>query len=256
MAYLFLLIAVVGLGAVGWWRGFLRVGTALLPLLCASLLLWLFGGLLYRVDALRGMGLLWPGTILLFLGLAAGYTARYFLKRRFETEIALWDRISGSVLGVLLGLMVTWLGLVYFNVRAASQHKPMSETSAGMARALNDGFVRWIPGIGAGSMAMTSMMEIASADEEVRQRAVELLDIDDLADSPAIGRMMDDPATSADIEAASRGSVGALYRLQKNPLVLGLADDEEFMTAVRRLTLDEMVRAVRQAEEETHGQDP
>ena len=248
MTLVIMFLLIVGFAGLGFWRGGMRLGLALLPLLLASILFWLLGGLFYRLDFLVNLGLMWPGTILFTLGLLAGYTLRFYVDRKLPKERNTADRIVGSVVGVLIALVISWLGLVYFNVKAASDDRPVSATNVGMARALNGAVVRWIPGIGAGADSLTNAMDIAMADEEVRRRAVEDLDLANLRDVPEVTALLEDDATAADIDAAAQGSITALFRLQKNPLVIALFDSEQIQEVLKRLSLDDISEAVRKVE--------
>ena len=72
MAYIIFFLVAVAFGGHGYWLGAKRFGLVLLPLLIASILLWLLGPWFYRIDALRNAGLVWPGLILSLTGLIGG----------------------------------------------------------------------------------------------------------------------------------------------------------------------------------------
>ncbi|NOG52909.1 MAG: hypothetical protein HND57_01035 [Planctomycetes bacterium] len=249
MAYVIMFLVMVGFGGLGYWRGGLRLGLGLLPLVCATVLLWLFGGIAYRIDAFRNIGLVWPGLILMLLGLAAGYTGQFFLRRKLPKDRHQYDRIAGAAVGVFMAVVITWLGTVYYWVYQVSKQHDVSSTTTGLARTLNGGFVRWIPGVGNGSDAMMVLVDIASADEGVQQMVIADLGLDELRDLPEMQEVLNDAEIVDAIERMQNGNVFAFMTLQKHPLVLGLAENPDFMAAVERLSLKDIAESIRYAEE-------
>ena len=253
MAYVALFVLAAGLGTYGYWRGGARVGLALAPILLASILFWLLGGLVYRLDFLYSAGFVWPGLVLLMLGLGSGYFLQHFARKKLPKEPPMPDRIAGAAAGALLAVVAVWLGSFFVAVLSMQQHPGQHSDSADAARLLNKGVVRWIPGIGAASSDLTSVMDIAAANQEVRDRAAEKLQIDHLWDSPAMSALANDPATMEDMEAAARMNLGAIWRLQKNPLVIELVESPEMQDILDRVSLEDIAAAVREAERELHG---
>lgn len=247
---MWLIIAVVaigGLGAYGWWRGGMRFGLALGPLLIASILLWLFSPVMLQIGFFRNMGLMWPFFWPLIFGLGIGYGLQFALKKKLPEEPSRNDRIGGVALGGFVGIIATWLGTVLLTVLAAQKPGTDPGVAADIARGLNSGVVRWVPGVGAGSQATMALIEVATADDEVREVAIDILGIRDLADNATLQTLANDPDTHADLEAASSMNFAALYRLQKNPLVLALADDKEFTDAMARINPKTLLSAIEEA---------
>lgn len=255
MAYIVMFFVMVGFGGFGYWRGGLRLGIGLVPLACATALLWLFGGLAYRIDAFRNAGLVWPGLMLVLVGLAGGYVGQFFLKKKLPKDTHQYDRVAGAAIGAFLAVVVTWLGAVYYWVYQVSKHHEVSNTTTGLVRSLNGGFVRWIPGVGSGSDAMMVLVDIASADEQVQQKVIADLGLDDLRDLPEMQAVLNDAEIADAIERMRGGNVFAIMTLQKHPLILGLADSPDFMAAVHRLSLKNIGEAIRNAEEEKEVED-
>ena len=248
MAIGVLVIVAAALGAYGCYRGALRFLLALLPLIVASVLLWLLGPLLYRIDMLRNAGLMWPPALLVILGVVGGYVLRFIGRKKLPKRLHLADRIGGCALGCLLSLIVVWLGCVYVTVWSSSQDSERdSGSTARLARALDSAVLRWIPVVGSGSRSMTGLMEISTADEEVRRRALKDLDFDRLLDDPQVRAVLDDPETMQDIEAAGKGSIPALWRLQKSPKILQLVESERAREAINNRSLEAIVEAVRRS---------
>ncbi|UCC31256.1 MAG: hypothetical protein JSU86_03065 [Phycisphaerales bacterium] len=251
MAIGVLFIVAAAFGAYGCFRGALRFLLTLLPLILASVLLWLLGPLLYRIDILRNAGLMWPPAILVILGVAGGYVLRFIGRKKLPKRIHLADRIGGAALGLLLSLVVVWLGCVYVTVWSSSQDSARdSGSTARLARALDSAVLRWIPVVGSGSRSMTDLMEISTADEEVRRRALKELGFDGLLDDPQMQAVLDDPETMQDIEAAAKGSIPALWRLQKSPKILQLVESERAREAIDSHSLEAIVEAIRRTKQD------
>ncbi len=250
MAFVVLFVITAVLGAYGYMRGATRIGLALLPLLLASVFLWLFGPMFYRIDALRHAGLIWPGLILVSAGIIGGYIVQFFVRRKLPKKIHPVDRIGGSIISLILSLIVVWLGCAYFVVWSTSKQSDRAAGSASwLANALNTTVVTWIPGIGAGSDTMMNMMEIATAGEDIRRQAIEELGFDHLLDVPEMQAVFEDDETHADIQEAAKGSIAAVWRLQKSPYVLRLLESEEIAEVVNRRSLEDIAQAVRKARE-------
>lgn len=248
MAVGMLIIVAAALGTYGYFRGAIRFFLAVLPLILASLLLWLLGPLFYRFEALRNAGLAWPGLMLLVFGSVAGYAVRFVAKRKLPRKIHRADRIGGSIIGVLVSVVVVWLGCVYATMwSAARQDGGGGGSAARLAHTIDSVALQWIPVVGSGSTTMMGLLEISTADEEVRRQALHELGFDRLFDVAQIRSVMEDAETRKDVEAAARGNVAALWRLQRNPKVLQLVDSEEVREAVDKLSLDEIVEAVRRS---------
>lgn len=251
MAIGVLFIVAAAFGAYGCFRGAFRFLLALLPLILGSVLLWLLGPLLYRIDMLRNAGLMWPPAVLVILGVAVGYVLRFIGRKKLPKKIHLADRIGGSALGLLLSLIVVWLGCVYVTVWSSSQDGERdSGSTARLARALDSAVLRWIPVVGSGSRSMTGLMEISTADEEVRRRALKELGFDRLLDDPQMRAVLDDPETMQDIEAAAKGSIPALWRLQKSPQILQLVESESTREAIDSHSLEAIIEAVRRSKQD------
>jgi len=252
MAYV-MLAAVAGLfGLYGYWRGASRFGLALVPLLFASLLLWLLGPSFYRIDALRNAGLIWPGMLLTLIGIIGGYVLRAFLRMKLPKKPGRADRVGGSLIGIVIAVIVVWLGCVYVTALSAKDgNAPADSSAAQLARTLNNTAIRWIPGIGTGSDAMTNLMDIATAGEDARRHAVESLGLGRLAELPETRAVMENAVTKADVDEAAGGSVTALLRLQKDPRVLKLLESKDVSEILNRQTLEEIAETVRRFKKES-----
>lgn len=250
MAYLALFIAIVALGAVGWWRGGIRMGLGILPLLLASVLMWLLGGMVYGWTVRSHSGLLWPGLVLLASGLIVGYAVQFAVRRAIKNKpVPTWDHIAGSVVGVIMAVVLVWVGSVYFAIKAASEHRAAG-SSEDVARMLNAGVVQWIPGLGAGSSALMSLKDIATASDAVRERVARDMGLDKLSETPAMQAVLRDEQTIGDVEALGGGDITAVLRLQSNPLIIELFDSPDIKEILGRVSLAQIAEAVRRAQEE------
>lgn len=249
MTYVVLILVAGGMGAWGYWRGGLRIAYGLAPLLFASALMWIFSGLLFRSDFITSAGLAWPVIMPVVIGLVGGYVLQFFIRKKLPKKPHQVDRIAGATACVLMSVVMVWLFSLLIGLRHGSANGALTAADTSAARSLNNAIVRWIPGVGSGSDSLMSVVQIASADEEVRHRAAEALKIDHLLGSDAFVKMQNDAATSDDLLAASRGNLLALWRLQKNPLVYEFYQTEEVQDAIHRLTLEDIAQAVRDARE-------
>ena len=250
MAYLVLIVVAAGLGVYGYSRGALRFGLVLLPLIVASLILRVFGPVFYRIDGLRNAGLIWPGLLLAVVGLAGGGVLQFYSRKKLAKEIHKIDRIGGSLLGVVVSLVGVWLGCVYTVAAAAREARPVPGSATRLAHGLNASLVRWIPGVGAGSDALMHFLTVATAEEDVRRRAIEDLGFDNLFDLPEMRAVLADADIRAEVNAAARGSIPAIWRLQRNALVLKLCESEVIATTLDRRSLADLAEAVRAAKNE------
>lgn len=248
MTYLVLVLVVCVLGAWGYWRGALRIVYGLAPLIFASALMWLLSGVLYRSDFITSAGLAWPLILPLVVGLSGGYVLQFFVRKKLPREPHRVDRIAGAAVCSLLAVVLVWVGSLYVALRGASADGSLASSRTAPARALNRAVVRWIPAVGTGSDSLMSVVEIASADEDVRRRAAENLKIDHLLSSEPLQKMIDDAATHDDLVAASGGNILALWRLQKNALIHEFYKSAEVQDAIRRLSLADIAAAVREAQ--------
>ena len=248
MTYVVLLIVAGLLGAWGWWRGGIRLAYGLAPLAFASALMWLLGGWLYRSEFITSAGLAWPLILPMGIGLAAGYILQFFVRNRLPKKPHQVDRIAGATVCVVLSVIVVWLGSLLIALRGGHAEGALDSARTAPARTLNRAVVRWIPAVGTGSDSLMSVVEIASAEEQVRRSAAESLKIDHLLNSEALHQMTNDAATYDDLMAASSGNLMALWRLQKNPLVHQFYKSEDVQEAIKRLTLEDIARAVREAQ--------
>ncbi len=247
MTYLVLVIVACGMGAWGYWRGGLRVLVRMAPLLMASVLCWLFSGWLYRSEFITSSGLAWPFILPTVIGVAGGYVLQFFVRKKLPKNPHRVDRIAGATICTLMAVVMVWLGSLFFALRGSAAAGMLTADDTGPARMLNSAIVRWIPAVGTGSDSLMSVVEIASADETVRQKAVDNLKIDHLLGSETFLKMKDDAATYDDLVAASNGSLLALWRLQKNPLVYDFYKSSEMQDVLARLTLADIAQAVRDA---------
>jgi hypothetical protein len=247
-----LLVTASALGVYGYYRGALRLLLALLPLILASFLLWLFGSLLYRIDMLRNLGLAWPAFILLLVGLVGGHALRSLAIKKLAKRIHRADRVGGVAFGVLLSVVVVWIGCMLVATWVTSRQGEKAEGSAvRMARALDNTVLGWIPVVGSGSSAMMGLLEISMAEEEVRQRAIQELGLDHLMDVPEMRAVVDDPQIRRDVDSAGKGNVAALWRLQKDPKILDLFESREVLKVLEGHAIDDIAEAVRRSQGKT-----
>ena len=255
MFAIFLFLLAVGvLGWYGWYRGGAKLGLALAPVLICSIFLWIAGGIAYQIDMMRDLGLVWPALFLIIPGLVGGYALRFWLRKKLPDTPSQRDRVIGGVVGLFMGLVVTWLGLVYQTVWVASHNGVPSSFNMGVAKTLNGGFIRWVPGIGAGSDAVMNMVDIATAPEDVQREAARDLGLDRLSELPEMQAVVEDPEIQKQIESIKRGNMLAIWSLQKDKRVLDLLQSEKVHEILQDISLEDISEAV-QAAKEKKGDD-
>lgn len=94
---------------------------------------------------------------------------------------------------------------------------------------------------------MMDMTELATTNKSVRRQAIKSLGLDKLVDIPQIRAVVEDKQTQADIQAASKGDIYAIWRLQQNPLVMELFETEEITDMISGISFDDISMAVREA---------
>ncbi len=250
MAAIVLLLIALGVacGAYGYFRGGMRLGVSLLPPIVVAAAFWLFGATCFGMASVRNYGLVWPALLILVPSLTAGLGIRYLIQRRLPKRVHMVDRAAGALAGLVGSLLLAWLGCVQFAILAAARDPGREDGPAILfARAVNGAFIQRIPIVGSGGRTMMNLLEIATAEESVRRAAVVELGLDRLRELPEMQAILSDTATQADIEAAAKGNLSALWRLQRNAQILRLFDNEEMAAAVSRRTLDELADGVRRA---------
>lgn len=199
-------------------------------------------------------GWFWPFGLLtpVLLGLLGGLIVRRIARRRLE-GISL--RVGGAgragrAVGALLGagggvsaVSCLWLLAALAN---AAFTQPMSgavaDPGAGEAasafeallRTAHRGFVRHLPLVGSWGDEVEALTSILKSDAELRAQLAIDGGWERLAELSSLQAIIRDQATLQDIESVAEGEVLALYRLQRNPLILDFFAEPE----VQKLLLE------------------
>ena len=80
---------------------------------------------------------------------------------------------------------------------------------------------------------MMNLVEIANTEEDARRQAIEELGFNRLHDLPQMRALLADEETQSDVQAAAKGNIAAVWRLQKNPHILKLLEAEEIANMVK-----------------------
>lgn len=248
MAIIIFIFTAAALGSYGYIRGAIRFCLTLLPALLTSFIVLFFGPTLYRIDSLRKAGLIWPGLILLFVSVCGGYILQYFTRKIAPKTLHQADRIGGVALGLFLSINVVWLGCVYFVVWSTSnQPNREPDSTDWLANTLHTSVIQWVPILNTGCDTILNITEFATTNKSVRRQAIKSLGLNKLVDIPQIQALLEDKDTQADIQAAAKGDMYAIWRLQQNPLVLDLFETKEITEMISGISIDDISRAVREA---------
>lgn len=110
------------------------------------------------------------------------------------------------------------------------------------ARIVNVGFVRHVPIAGDMSAELVAIASILDQPLETRKQFAIAKRWDSLAELPSFVAIVENKELIADIDAAADGSLLALYRLQKHPLVLEFAREEELQSIVSQFDAQEIAK--------------
>lgn len=198
-------------------------------------------------------GWFWPFGLLtpVLLGLLGGLTVRRFARRRLEgVSLRAGAGRAGRAMGALLGagggvsaVSCLWLLAALAN---AAFTQPMSgavaDPGAGEAesafeallRTANRGFVRHLPLVGYWGDEVEALTAILKCDAELRAQLAMNGGWERLAELSSLQAIIRDQATLQDIQSVAEGEVLALYRLQRNPLILDFFAEPE----VQKLLLE------------------
>ncbi len=257
MAFLWLfilLLVLAGLGYLGYRIGGIRLALALLPLILAGFTVRWLGPLFFWMGLHRGLGLLGLIGVALLIGLVLGEVARFLIKRKYlskEKDRHRLDRIAGVVLGAILATCSVWTGVTLHRTLITRQQQATGEFGGQrsgldvLGSVLGSGVARVLPGAGSFAKDVNLLVELASAPPVAREQAVRDLELHKLRDLPELQAIQADDRTVADVEAAQRGSLVALFRLQQNRLVLDLVETDEMQRALQHVTLERLIERTR-----------
>ncbi|MFT4511497.1 MAG: hypothetical protein ACI89X_003286 [Planctomycetota bacterium] len=144
------------------------------------------------------------------------------------------NRAFGGLLGTCIGgslAIATWLLLP---LCVATPTQP-DRSKAGEAQAAiadlcsiaHRGFLRHLPVVGNASDEVQALLEILRADVVDHRRIVDAFDLESIRDVPAMQAALDNPGVHRELQRLRNGSLLALFRLQRHPLVLAVAESDE-----------------------------
>jgi hypothetical protein len=203
------------------------------------------------------------------LGLAAAIIARGLAARLLAPALraplaasgpgSIARSAAGAALGGAAGVAAAaslWLGALLLDGALSPRAPDLSmEPDAGkgeslvraLVRTANKGFVRHLPLVGELGDEVEALSFILSARPEARARLARELGWERLSDLPSLQAILNDEGTLADIEGAGAGDVAALYRLQKNELIIAFFredDVQEIIAETRPSTLARGLAAI------------
>ena len=225
--------------AVGRRAGGSRVCSWLGPRVLAAL-----GGIATTVTLFQ-LGIFWPLGLVtpLVLGVLAARIA-YKLSQlaiNFATDVKLKSNGSlGGLIGSFAGLMVAVVGwqaillstgsdatVELDQVSDATKEIPRETSLQRLAVIANDGLIQHLPIAGPMTQDLIAIREIMDTPIEVRKQFAISKGWDDLANLPSFVALVEDESLIDQIESATKGNLLALYRLQRNPLVIEFARERQ-----------------------------
>jgi len=260
MALLCLIVGAVVFAAHGAWRG--RPGNTIVPALVGPAT---FAGTawgLYYFKMHRSLGLLGPLAVGLGVGLVLGITLWVLIRRRRRKlpPPTLLNRCVAGVVGAVQGvgfvlLAILLAAMIQNKVRPDLAAAPLSERGlsarvlfAEAAGLISRGVLSHLPGAEHYGRSLEDLGTVLTASPECQALAGEKLGFDELLQLPATQVFFRDREALDAIDDLWEGRLDAIYRLQANPRLYELIEDPDFQSAVRRLTLGEIARAIREVQ--------
>ncbi len=102
------------------------------------------------------------------------------------------------------------------------------------AKIAHEGFIQHVPVAGHVADELMAVARILDQPIETRRQFAIAKQWDSLAELPSFHAIAEDEVLVADIDAAAEGSLLALFRLQKHPLVLEFAREEKLQSIVSK----------------------
>lgn len=174
------------------------------------------------------------------------------------------NRIAGAVFGATSGVIVAgslWIaaalveGLLTSNSEEPQSESALAdpETSRGWVHALvktaNRGFVSHLPVLGPLGDEVEATVFILNSSERARRHVANGRDWQRLTELPTYIALNEDADVARDMVAFSEGSLMALYRLQRNPLVVAFIEEEQVQAMVVGLRPSLLAEEIREYEQ-------
>jgi len=209
-------------------------------------------GLALEARWFHPFGLMTP----VFLGAAIALALREILWRSLSPRLrwtnlglpgVVW-RTAGALLGAAGGLtLATAFWLLFLMARGSATPEPESASPApgpserrgfveGLVKLTNRGVVRHLPLIGPLGDELEAVCFILNTDPAIRAELARTPRWKRLLDLPTLLPILEDETIAEELDRVRRGNVLALYRLQRNPLILAFCEEEavrEFIEEVR-----------------------
>ncbi len=264
-------------GVLGYRLGLLRLVRAGTPIVGAWGLGWYFASTGLSQAWFRPFGLSTP----IVIGALAS-VAGWLVLRRLVAVLALkstgpegrrpatprhgpLNGFCGATLGGACGLLIAasaWLLLFLLEglmappetMQAAAIHAQARKTTwaRSLLRTANRGFVRHLPVIGSLGDEVEAVVILLNSDRRACEKLASRHDLARLVELPSFRAIAEDPHVLEELESVRNGDLSALYRLQKNPLILRFFKEKEVQKAIAGLSASSLAReleAIEAAEE-------
>lgn len=173
--------------------------------------------------------------------------------------------LCGATLGGVCGLLIAasvWLLLFLLEglmappetMQAAAMQARSGKTTwaRSLLRTANRGFVRHLPVIGSVGDEVEAVVILLNSDRRACEKLARKHDLARLVELPSFRAIAEDPLVLEELESVRNGDLSALYRLQKNPLILRFFEEKDVQKAIAGLSASSLAReleAIEAAEE-------
>ncbi len=260
--FLPILIGCWGGGRVGWRRLGVFLAPWTISLILSSLLVYLgFHN-----------GWYWPWGLIspLVLGLLCHFvlTVTLFLivRNRLnppsrsspKTVSKFWGGTLGTLCGGCFSLFL-WLSLSLFLItqEPSTPSEPRSieeerslvqQWGKEIVNTAHKGFIKHLPVLGPATEDINSIKILIEADNKHLEIVAEENGLDELSELPTFKALLKDESLMEDVKSVSEGSLKALYRLQKNELILEFVKEEKVKKLLKTVKPKDLADRIKELE--------
>ncbi len=157
--------------------------------------------------------------------------SRLFGTKPQAIPMARANRAIGGFVGTTLGASVAIAAWLLLPLCVATPARPGQSKTTDAQAAIADlctiahrGFLRHLPLVGDASDEVQALLQILKADAEDHRRIVDAFDLEGIRDLPEMQTALNDAGVQRELDRLRRGSLLALFHLQRHPLILAIAE--------------------------------